>query len=205
MIRTDFTKANPTIRRFPRVGGEDGAFQVVDSLGSPFDRFFSKTPNAGVKSILTDGTIDAAFTYFHQDRLNNVYMVSDEAGKAAEYYDYTAYGVRTIRSAQGSYSVRSNLGTAFGYQGQRHDQETGLVHMRVRVYKPDWGRFLSPDPIGLLGGSNLFAFVESAPLKYTDPFGLSPQSPQSSRSSANWFWKPSWARSLVSFSATPGW
>ena len=45
--------------------------------------------------------------------------------------------------------------------------------MRARVYRPSLGRFLSPDPIKLGGGANLFAFVNSGPLTWRDPWGLS--------------------------------
>src|SRR5204862_4376085 len=39
-------------------------------------------------------------------------------------------------------------------------------------------RFLGPDPIGLQGGPNLFAFVGDAPLSFSDPLGLLPHDPQ---------------------------
>ena len=45
--------------------------------------------------------------------------------------------------------------------------------MRARVYRPSLGRFLSPDPIKLGGGATLFAFVNSGPLTWRDPWGLS--------------------------------
>jgi len=38
---------------------------------------------------------------------------------------------------------------------------------------PGFHRFVSDDPIGILGGDvNLYAFVGNAPLRFTDPFGL---------------------------------
>jgi hypothetical protein len=53
--------------------------------------------------------------------------------------------------------------------------------MRARVYSPDLGRFLSPDPVGHADSSNLYAFVDSAPLKWVDPFGISRARPLSQR------------------------
>jgi hypothetical protein len=44
--------------------------------------------------------------------------------------------------------------------------------MRTRWHLPTWGRFLSEDPIGYLGGPNLYAFVDSSPTRFRDPFGL---------------------------------
>jgi RHS repeat-associated protein len=39
------------------------------------------------------------------------------------------------------------------FQGQYLDTETGLHYNTFRYYDPDIGRFISPDPIGLEGGS----------------------------------------------------
>ena len=99
----------------------------------------------------------------------------DEFHYLSEVYDYGAYGQRTIRRADGTLLPESPSGNAWGFQGRPVDHETGLVYMRARWLAPELGRFLSPDPIGLAGGTNLYAFVDSSPLKYTDPFGLAPK------------------------------
>jgi RHS repeat-associated protein len=59
----------------------------------------------------------------------------------------------------------------FRFQGQQFDEETGLHYNRYRYYDPGVGRFISQDPIGLRGGSNLFAYVQN-PMGWVDPFGL---------------------------------
>ncbi|WP_026688104.1 RHS repeat-associated core domain-containing protein, partial [Azovibrio restrictus] len=38
------------------------------------------------------------------------------------------------------------------FQGQYHDEETGLHYNCHRFYDPDSGRYLTQDPIGLEGG-----------------------------------------------------
>jgi RHS repeat-associated protein len=57
------------------------------------------------------------------------------------------------------------------FEGQWHDDETGLHYNRARYYDPAIGIFLSPDPIGLQGGANLFAYAPNA-TGWTDPLGL---------------------------------
>ena len=44
----------------------------------------------------------------------------------------------------------------FRLQNQYIDRETGLYYNFFRYYKPDAGRFVNQDPIGLSGGDNLY-------------------------------------------------
>jgi hypothetical protein len=46
--------------------------------------------------------------------------------------------------------------------------------MRARYYAPRWGRFVSVDPIGALGGPNVYAFTGNRPGDLWDPLGLCP-------------------------------
>jgi len=57
------------------------------------------------------------------------------------------------------------------FQGQWFDQESGLYYTRARYYEPQCGRFISPDPIGLLGNLNIYLYVIN-PIMWVDPFGL---------------------------------
>jgi RHS repeat-associated protein len=63
------------------------------------------------------------------------------------------------------------LPNAYTYTGRELDA-SGLYYYRARYYLPSAGRFLTPDPIGLAGGLNAYAYVSSNPVNYTDPFGL---------------------------------
>lgn len=58
------------------------------------------------------------------------------------------------------------------FAGQYLDRETGLHYNTFRYYAPDMGRFITPDPIGLRGGINNYAYVPN-PLMWIDPLGLS--------------------------------
>lgn len=63
------------------------------------------------------------------------------------------------------------------FKGQYFDAETGLHYNVNRYYNPLTGRYLTPDPIGLDGGINLWAYASNSPLNYIDPFGLYQSSP----------------------------
>ena len=56
------------------------------------------------------------------------------------------------------------------FQGQYLDRDTGLHYNTFRFYDPDLGRFISPDPIGLMGGINLGSYAPN-PIAWTDPWG----------------------------------
>ncbi|WP_339456360.1 RHS repeat domain-containing protein, partial [Pseudomonas sp. EA_65y_Pfl1_P120] len=58
------------------------------------------------------------------------------------------------------------------FQGQYFDQESGLHYNRHRYYNPDLGRYLTPDPVKLAGGSNAYLYVPN-PTGWIDPLGLS--------------------------------
>ena len=57
------------------------------------------------------------------------------------------------------------------FQGQSLDTETGLHYNRFRYYDSDVGMFISRDPIGLLGGNNVFQYAPN-PIGWIDPWGL---------------------------------
>ncbi|MBA3676737.1 MAG: EndoU domain-containing protein [Sphingosinicella sp.] len=56
--------------------------------------------------------------------------------------------------------------------GQFMQGESGLYQNWMRDYDPSLGRYIQSDPIGLAGGSNLFAYANGNPNKYIDPNGL---------------------------------
>lgn len=57
-------------------------------------------------------------------------------------------------------------------QGQYFDDESGLHYNRHRYYDPETGIFISQDPIGLVGGLNVYQYAPNT-LGWIDPLGLS--------------------------------
>ncbi|MBS2784373.1 RHS repeat-associated core domain-containing protein, partial [Aeromonas salmonicida] len=57
------------------------------------------------------------------------------------------------------------------FAGQLRDDESGLCYNRFRYYDPQGACYISPDPIGILGGENNYGYVPNL-VNWIDPFGL---------------------------------
>jgi RHS repeat-associated protein len=108
-----------------------------------------------------------ALVFIHTNPTGSPYLLFDSEGQIESEYRFTAFG-EVLPS-----TLAGNRKSAWlGYQGHQQLLDVGLVSMRARWYRPDLGRFLSPDPIDLADGSNRYAFVGSSPLDHRDPTGL---------------------------------
>jgi RHS repeat-associated protein len=116
-----------------------------------------------------------AVTYVHTGTDGSALAATTDAG-LVEGYAYTAFGETSF--FEGSRRIGgSAIGNRFLFQGQLYDPSLGTYSMRAREYLPRAGRFISPDPLGIGGGENVYAFCLGKPLFLTDPFGLSPVFP----------------------------
>ncbi|WP_447530547.1 RHS repeat-associated core domain-containing protein [Vreelandella sp. TE19] len=68
-------------------------------------------------------------------------------------------------------NARGSARQPIRFQGQWQDEESGLYYNRHRYYDPPQGRYISQDPIGLRGGTNLYGYVAN-PMEMVDPLGL---------------------------------
>ena len=64
-----------------------------------------------------------------------------------------------------------------GYTGHEQLDDSGLIHMNGRIYDPELGRMLSPDPVVQVPeysqNHNRYSYVLNNPLNLTDPTGYS--------------------------------
>src|SRR5207247_11345153 len=52
--------------------------------------------------------------------------------------------------------------------GQEFEIESGFNHNGFRDYAPTLGRYVESDPIGLLGGLNVYGYANGNPIKFAD-------------------------------------
>jgi len=105
--------------------------------------------------------------YFHTDPNGAPVRIIDPVGVIVWEGGYSAWGAITAVEAFEEFDQPLRL------QGQYRDVETGLHYNRHRYYDPDGGNFISQDPIGLMGGVNLYRYAPDT-INATDPLGLSP-------------------------------
>ena len=103
-------------------------------------------------------------------------------GKELVRYNYDGYGIHGNLLWYGEYTawgrlkkderVYKNAHQPLRLQNQYYDEETGLHYNLMRYYEPEAGRFVNQDPIGLLGGNNLYQFAPNVQ-EWLDVLGLS--------------------------------
>jgi RHS repeat-associated protein len=107
--------------------------------------------------------------FYHCDQVGTPQTLSNELGECIWEIKQDTWGTtQEIKTANESNPLeQSNL----RFQGQYYDKETGLHYNRYRYYEPYSARYVSKDPIGLLGGLHSTKYV-SDPNQWVDPTGL---------------------------------
>jgi len=108
------------------------------------------------------------FNYFINDHLGSVEMVRDENGNLVSEQEFDSFG-----------KIKKEFSyTSIGFTGHEHDDEFDLINMKGRMFDPETGRFLTPDPIikNPLSSQNYnpYSYVVNNPMTYIDPSGFSP-------------------------------
>ena len=116
--------------------------------------------------------------YFHDDHLGSVAAITDSAGTVQEHDYYDAWGKR--RNANGTDDTSDTIGNSIanrGYTTQEQVNEIAWLNLNARMYDPQIGKFMSPDPKVAqpytTQGWNRYAYVGNNPLARTDPTGMS--------------------------------
>ncbi|WMJ08683.1 RHS repeat-associated core domain-containing protein [Nitrosomonas sp. sh817] len=116
-------------------------------------------------------TSEIQVSYIHADHLNTPRVIVDQTNTIVWRWDNThAFGANLPNEDP------DGNGQLFEYHprfpGQYFDKETGLHYNYFRYYEPETGRYLSPDPIGLAAGMNVWGYVGGNPVLNFDLLGL---------------------------------
>lgn len=105
--------------------------------------------------------------HFHTDIAGTPLELTDDVGGLAWVGRYSAWG--KVGEGQEYVSLDSTK-QPLRFAGQYADTSTGLFYNTFRYYDPDVGRYLTQDPIGIAGGTNLYQYTRNA-TGWIDPFG----------------------------------
>lgn len=110
---------------------------------------------------------DGSQAYYLFDVLGSTTVMTDAAGAVLDRYRYMPFGQAHTTPLE---TVPNDF-EFVGEQGVMADAG-GMSFMRARFYDPVAGRFTQRDPIGVMGGLNLFVYAENDPVRGTDPSRL---------------------------------
>jgi RHS repeat-associated protein len=127
--------------------------------------------NKKIKNFILGNNLDEIYavqdsdkiTYFIRDSLGNIIFETDSSGKILKEFDYDPFG---------NFEKTNKEDFIFSYNSSLYDNKSNLYYFRNRWYDPKLARFLSPDPIDINGGFNLYQYANNNPLKFSDPLGL---------------------------------
>lgn len=177
------------------VSGSTNLSYLYDALGNRIKktegvnvREYIIDPNRSLTNVLAEtdnsGNIQAYYVYglgliskiennnayFYQyDGLGSTVAVTDEDGNLRNKYAYDDFGNLVANCSETIDNPFKYVGR-FGVMTDTND----LLYMRARYYMPSIGRFINKDPIGLVGGMNLYGYVGGNPIRLIDPSGLGP-------------------------------
>ena len=171
-------------RRAYRVGAYE---EILPDASSPWASV-ERTSLAGgsvlhVRATRRDGSVETAIRHLHADQAGSPAAATGAAGGALRRTAHDPYGARRSADWSGTLDeagleallADEDLGGALGFGGHEQLDRVGLVDMAGRLYDPELGRFLGPDPYvaDMASGQdwNAYAYVGGRPASRTDPTG----------------------------------
>jgi len=111
-----------------------------------------------------------AVFFIQPDELDTPRTIVNSTGTVVWDWESAPFGEAT---PNGNPSGLGQFDFRLRFPGQMHDSVTGTNYNYFRDFVPTEGRYLQPDPIGLLGGSpSTFAYSDSDPVDFFDADGL---------------------------------
>ena len=173
-VETDFTYDG--MSRLVRIVSKKGGSIISDKAYTwsgttrvaEHDNLQSGSPVS--KQYFDQGVIAGGKPYYYaSDSLGSVRQLVDASGTIHAQYDYDPYGNQT--------KLNGDVDSDIGYAGYFNNRTSGLDLAVYRAYSPHQARWVNRDPIGEVGGINLYEYAASNPVGWTDPLGSQIASP----------------------------
>jgi RHS repeat-associated protein len=118
----------------------------------------------GPTALATVDIASAEIYYYHVNHLSTPEFITDATGEVVWQAAVKPFGAVVINEA-------STIDNPLRFPGHYFDAETGLHYNSARYYSPEVGRYLTPDPSGLEGGLNPYAYSLNNPITAYDSNG----------------------------------
>ncbi len=129
------------------------------------------SPLAEVAGVLADvagmNPATGAYRYYASDHLGSTRGLYDGGTSALGNYEYSSYG--ELYASSGSVALE---GLAAAFTGKPWDAAAQMYYFPYRWYSPSAARWLTRDPLGMVDGPNVYAYVRGNPITCVDPLGL---------------------------------
>jgi RHS repeat-associated protein len=146
----------------------DGLLPVLERQGSSTTvNVWGLSLGGGIGGLLARVTPAGSF-YPLYDGSGNILAWTDSTGAVVSTATYTAFGEGVSRS--GSDPGGSD---PFGFSTKASSAATGLSYFGARYYSASLARWLTPDPLGMVDGPNVYQYVWNNPVNHLDPCGFS--------------------------------
>ena len=137
--------------------------------GGAFVALYAKVyqPSGSTVIWVDDGFLSTGTFYYHADHLGSARMLSDTGGNAMWSATYLPFGQEWNPEPTPNH---------YKFTGKERDSESGLDNFGARYNSSQYGRFMSPDPLGgkLVDPQTLnkYSYTRNNPINLVDPTGL---------------------------------
>lgn len=118
---------------------------------------------------VNDGTDARTIRYQLGNHLGSAALEVNEQADIISYEEYHPYGTTAYQAVNQTIKAAAKR---YRYTGMERDEESGLNYHGARYYLNWLGRWLSPDPGGLIDGINIYSYVRNRPVSYSDINGF---------------------------------
>ena len=127
-----------------------------------------------VDEIVADYAVaNGQWMFHHSEGRGHNMLLTAANGTLAEQNEYDAFGGPYFFNAAGQPQTASNYGNRFLFTGREWLSELKLYDYRNRMYQPELGRFMQPDPKEFEAGDyNLYRYCHNDPVNNSDATGL---------------------------------
>lgn len=106
--------------------------------------------------------------YQFSNNIGSTAVELDGAAALISYEEYYPYGSTSLQTGANQAEVSLKR---YRYTGKERDTETGFTYHGARYYAPWLGRWTSPDPAGLIDGTNPYVYTRNNPAGMADVTG----------------------------------